>query len=54
MEEEDSHVGCWNHDAENDIFIIWIMWHNGDGDGKDLDDIKDDDDVEDDGEDMNG
>ena len=40
--------------AENDIFIIWIMWHNGDDDDKDLDDIKDDDDVEDDGEDMNG
>ena len=40
--------------AENDIFIILIMWHNGDDDDKDLDDTKDDDDVEDDGEDMNG
>ena len=36
------------------IFIIWIMWHNGDDDGKNLDETKDDDDVEDDGEDMNG
>ena len=40
--------------AENDIFIISILQHNGDDDDKDLDDIKDDDDVEDDGEDMNG
>ena len=40
--------------AENDIFIILIMWHNGDDDDKDLDDTKDDDDVEDDGKDMNG
>ena len=29
------------------------MWHNGDDDGKNLDETKDDDDVEDAGEDMN-
>ena len=40
--------------AENDIFIILIMWHYGDADGKNLDETKDDNDVEDDGEDMNG